>query len=129
MKELTERKLDLSYIVSVSTDGACSMTGKENGFINLFTQHVGHSLLSFHGIIHQQVFCAKTPFKSLQEIMNVVTKLINFISAHALNKQKFQQLLSDIDLIHDGLLMYNNVRWHDLLNAWKNYTFNNRKNY
>ena len=52
VKELTERKLDLFKIVSVSTDGACSMTGKKNGFINLFTQHVGHCILSFHCIIH-----------------------------------------------------------------------------
>ena len=89
VKELAERKFDLSKIVSVSTDGACSTTGKENAFINLFTPQVGHSLLSFHCIIHQQVLCAKTAFKSLQEIINVVTKLINLISACALNKQKF----------------------------------------
>ena len=111
VKDLSERKLYLSKIVSVSTDGACSMTGKENGFINLFTQHVGHSILSFHCIIHQQVLCAKTAFKSLQEIMNVVTKLINLISARALNKRKFQQLLRKMDSMHGGLLMYNNVRW------------------
>ena len=37
VKQLTERKLDLSKIVSVSTDGAGSMSGKTNGFINLFT--------------------------------------------------------------------------------------------
>ena len=73
VKDLSERRLDLSKIVSVSTDGACSMTKKEDGFINLFTQHVGHSILSLHCIIHQQVLCAKTAFKSLQEIMNVVT--------------------------------------------------------
>ena len=65
VKQLTERKLDLSKIVSVSTDGAGSMTGKTNGFINLFTHYVGHSILSFHCIIHQQVLCAKTGFKSL----------------------------------------------------------------
>ena len=100
VKELGERKLVLSKIVSVSTDGACSMTGKENGFINLFTQHVGHSILSFYYIIHQQVLRAKTAFKSLLEIMNVVTKLINLVSARALNKQKFQQLLSDMDSMH-----------------------------
>ena len=29
--------------------------------------------------------------------MNLVTKLINLVSARALNKQKFQQLLSDMD--------------------------------
>ena len=43
--------------------------------------------------------------------MNVVTKLINLISARGLNKRKFQQLLSAGDSIHGGLLMYNNVRW------------------
>ena len=91
-KELAERKLDLLKIVSVSTDGACSMTAKDKGFINLFTQHARHSLLSFHCITHQQVFCAKTVFKSLQEIMNALTKLINLISGRALSKRKCQQL-------------------------------------
>ena len=43
--------------------------------------------------------------------MNVVTKLINLISAHALNKRKFQQLLSEMNSMHGGLLMYNNVQW------------------
>ena len=87
------------------------MTGKENGFINLFTQHVGHSIWSFHCIMHQQVLCAKTASKSLLEIMNVVTKLFNLISARAINKRKFQQLLSDMDSMHVGLLMYYNLRW------------------
>ena len=86
VKQLTERKLDLSKIVSVSTDGAGSMTGKTNGFINLFTRHVGRSILSFHCIIHQQVLCAKTGFKSLQNIMDIATKLINLMVAHPLSK-------------------------------------------
>ena len=111
VKQLTERKLDLFKIVSVSTDSAGSMSGKTNGFINLFTQHVGLSILSFHCIIHQQVLCAKTGFKSLQNIMDVVTKLINLMAAHPLSKQKFKELLGDMDSTHVGLLMYNNVRW------------------
>ena len=111
VKQLTERKLDLSKIVSVLTDGAGSMTGKTNGFINLFTHHVGHSILSFYCIIHQQVLCAKTGFKSLQSIMDVVTKLINLMAAHPLSKRKFKELLGDMDSTHVGLLMYSNVRW------------------
>ena len=94
VKQLTEKKLDLSKIVSVITDGAGSMTGKTNGFINLFTQHVGHSILSFHCIIHQQVLCAKTNFKSLQNIMDVVIKLINLMAAHPLSKRKFKNCLA-----------------------------------
>ena len=110
-KQLTERKLDLCKIVSVSTDGAGSMTGKTNGFINLFTQRVGHSILSFHCIKHQQVLCAKIGFKSLQNILDVVTELINLMAAHLLSKRKFKELLGDMDSMHVGLLMYNNVRW------------------
>ena len=80
----------------------------------ILTNITGHSIFNFHCIIHQQVLCAKTAFKSLQEIMNVVTKLINLISARAFNKRKFQQLLtvlSDMDSMHGGLQMYNSVRW------------------
>ena len=138
MKELTERKLDLSKIVSVSIDGACSMTGKKNGFINLFTQHVGHFILSFHCILHQQVLYAKTAFKSLQDIMHVVTKIINLTSAHALCKRKFKELLGDMDSMHVGLLMYNNVQWLSRRKVLQRFVkcldkiiifFNNRKNY
>ena len=47
--------------------------------------------------------------------MNAATKFINLISARALNRifsfRKFQQLLSEMDSMHGGLLMYNNVRW------------------
>ena len=43
-----EKKVDLSKIVSVATDGACNMTRKENGFINLNTKQVGYSILTFH---------------------------------------------------------------------------------
>ena len=111
VKQLTERKLDFSKIVSVLTDGAGRMTGKTNEFINLFTQHLGHSILSFQCIIHQQVLCAKTGFKSLQHIMDVVTKLINLMVAYLLNKRKFKELLGDMDSMHVGLLMNNNVRW------------------
>lgn len=111
VKALTEREIDLSKIVSVTTDGARSMTGEENGFVNLFTERVGHSVLGFHCIIHQQVLCAKHGFKSLEDVMILVTKLINLISARGLNKRKFLDLLNEVNSVYKGLLMYNNVRW------------------
>ena len=36
VKALIERVIDLSKMVSVTTDGARNMTGEENGFIILF---------------------------------------------------------------------------------------------
>ena len=33
------------------------------------------------------------------------------MAAHPLSKRKFKKLLGDMDSMHVGLLMYNNVRW------------------
>lgn len=106
--ELRNAGVDLKKIVSVTTDGAPSMTGKDAGFVTLFTKHVGHPLLAFHCIVHQQ---ALTGLKELEDIMKCVTKTVNFITARALNKRKFEQLLNEVQSSYSGLLMYNNVRW------------------
>lgn len=111
VNELTEKEINLNKIVSITTDGARSMIGKENGFLNLFTKQIGHPVLGFHCIIHQQVLCAKTSFRSLEHIMMLVTKVVNFISARALNKRRFLELLKEINSVYNGLLMYSNVRW------------------
>ncbi|XP_062927408.1 copper homeostasis protein cutC homolog isoform X1 [Mobula hypostoma] len=42
IKELSGRQVNLSKIVSVTTDGAPSMCGKEADFANLFEKYVGH---------------------------------------------------------------------------------------
>ena len=87
------------------------MTGIDAGFINLFTKVVGHSLLGFHCIVHQEALCAKTGLKELEEVMKVVTKVVNFIAARVLNKIQFQLLLTEVESVYSGLLMYNSVRW------------------
>ena len=58
-----ERKMDISKIVSVTTDDAPNMVGRNLGFVKLFTEVVGHRILSFHCIIHQEVLCAKAGLK------------------------------------------------------------------
>lgn len=108
---LSEANVDFSRIVSVTTDGAPSMTGRESGFINLFTKHVGHPLLGFHCIIHQEALCAKNTFKSFDAIIKLVTKIVNFITARGLNKRKFENLLKEVNSVYRGLVMFNNVRW------------------
>ncbi|CAG9815991.1 unnamed protein product [Phaedon cochleariae] len=108
---LTEKEIDLNKIVSVTTDGAPSMVGNKNGFISLFQTDVGHSILEFHCIIHQQALCAKSGLTYFDNVMAVVTKIVNLISANALNKRKFDALLDEVNSVYNGLLMYNNVRW------------------
>ena len=46
-----------------------------------------------------------------EDILCFVTKLVNFLSARALNKRKFQELLNEVNSSYNSLLLYNNVRW------------------
>jgi hypothetical protein len=111
VEELKNADLDVNKIVSVTTDGAPSMTGKDAGFVNLFTKHVGHPLVAFHCIVHQEALCAKSILKELEDVMKIVTEIVNFITARALNKRKFELLLNEVQSVYSGLLMYNSVRW------------------
>lgn len=110
-KEFIELGIDFGNIVSVTTDGAPSMVGKNVGFVQLLKQEVNHNLVEFHCILHQQALCAKDSLNSLKNVMAIVTKIVNYITAHALNKRQFTKLLSEVDTQFSGLLMYNNVRW------------------
>lgn len=103
--------LNLSKIVSVTTDGAPCMIGKDRGFVNLFSKKIGHPLIGFHCIIHQEALCAKDGLLQYENILKLVTKIVNFINARALNKRQFSLLLEEVNSIHKGLVMYNNVRW------------------
>ncbi|GFU43286.1 general transcription factor II-I repeat domain-containing protein 2A [Trichonephila clavipes] len=108
---LAEKEIDLKKIVSVTTDGAPNMVDKKNGFISLFKTDVGHSILKCHCIIDQQALCAKSGLTSLDNVITLVTKIVNRISSQALNKRKFDALLDEVNSVYNGLIMYNNVRW------------------
>ena len=86
--------------VSVTTDGATSIIRKNIGFVKLLKQKVNHNFVEFH-------YFVKSTFKLLE---SVVTKVVNFIVAPALNKRQFTKLLNVVDNQFFRLIMYNNVR-------------------
>jgi hypothetical protein len=86
------------------------MVGREAGFATLFTKYVGHPLLGFHCIVREEALCAKAGLEELG-VMKIVPKVVNCISALALGKRQFQNLLSEVNSVYKGLLMYSNVRW------------------
>ncbi|XP_025202883.1 SCAN domain-containing protein 3-like [Melanaphis sacchari] len=101
--------LNLSKIISVTTDGAPCMIGKDRGFVNLFSKKIGHPLIGFHCIIHQEALCAKDGLLQYENILKLVTKIVNFINARALNKRQFSLLLEEVNSIHKGLVMLRTV--------------------
>ena len=65
VNKLSTQQIDFLKVVSVTTDGAPSITGEKAGFIHLFAKNVGHPVIGFHCIIHEKASCAKTGLKKL----------------------------------------------------------------
>ena len=42
---------------------------------------MGHSILKFHCIVHQENLCAKLSKSELNELMKVVVKIVNYLVA------------------------------------------------
>ncbi|XP_055371976.1 zinc finger BED domain-containing protein 5-like [Condylostylus longicornis] len=111
--EIREELLKLANIPERTrgADISPNMTGPATGFVNLFQEHVGHPIIRFHCIIHQQMLCAKVGTSDLKEVSEKVNKIINFIVARDMHKRQFKKLLNDVDCGYDTLLMCNNQQF------------------
>lgn len=108
----TLKKFNLSYDkwISVSTDGAPAMVGKDKGLVRKI-RDMKPDLLSYHCIIHQTVLCAKLS-PQLQAVLDKFVHLINFIrSRSSLQHQEFKAFLSECEAAQSDLIQYNNIRW------------------
>ena len=81
INEFCCRQIDISKVLCVTSNGAPSMTGKKAVFLSLFTKEVGHAVIGFHCIIHEEALCAKAGLKELQKVMQTITKVVNCIFA------------------------------------------------
>ena len=114
IKCLEDNSLDLSKLVSVTTDGAPAMVGVVKGFVTLLEKHIisenyGDKLIKLHCIIHQESLCAAS--LHMEEVMKVAVKVVNYIKSNALNHRQFKQFLLGGEAIHSDLAYYNDVRW------------------
>lgn len=111
MEFAKEKKIPLDKLISVCTDGAPCMLGKNKGFVALLREHEKRAILSFHCILHQEALCAQTCGQQLGEVMSLVIRVVNFIVARALNDRQFNALLEEVGNQYPGLILHNNVRW------------------
>ena len=54
-------QVNIKKIFAVTTDGAAAMVGRDRGFVALIEKKIGHPVMKFHCIIHQENLCAKIP--------------------------------------------------------------------
>ncbi|KAM5138157.1 general transcription factor II-I repeat domain-containing protein 2A-like [Mantella aurantiaca] len=111
MEAFMSQEIRPEKVVSITSDGAPSMVGATSGFIQFFVKETKHPVIQFHCIIHQEALCARESSKNFDNVLKDVTKMVNYIMAHALNFRQFQALLEEVQAQYNCLLMYNNVRW------------------
>ncbi|XP_015188888.1 PREDICTED: general transcription factor II-I repeat domain-containing protein 2A-like isoform X2 [Polistes dominula] len=110
-KCLEDNKIDLNKIVSIATDGARSMTGKNKGATTILQSKINHEILTFHCIIHPEALCAQTFPAEIVEVMNLVIKIVNNILSKALYHCQFKEFLNEMETQYSDLLLHNKVRW------------------
>lgn len=97
-------------LVSITTDGAPAMVGKQVGFVTLCKNDEEiPSFTSYHCIIHQQSLCSK--ILGSTQVMNIAFKIVNSIRARSLQRRQFRALLEECEADHGELLLHTDVRW------------------
>lgn len=111
---LKNSNLCLKKLISITTDGAPALIGKNNGFVKLIKNKVlestlNYDLMSFHCIIHQQSLCKhKFPFKNVSD---VIIEVVNIIKSKALNHRQFCSFLQEFKSDYIDVIYYSSVRW------------------
>ncbi|KAM8960584.1 general transcription factor II-I repeat domain-containing protein 2-like [Pelodytes ibericus] len=122
-KEFEKFELNMQKLTSLATDGAPSMKGKYEGFSSLFKSKEKVCVPSFHCIIHQESLCCELcKSGALQEVMEEVIKIVNFIRARALNHRQFMGYLEEVEAEYGDLIYFNVVRWLSRGNVLKRFT-------
>jgi len=117
---LCENNLDLEIISGISTDGAPAMVGKEKGAIKLLIDKIESTrktnnfwkrddLFIIHCLIHQQNLCSQV--LSMNHVMQVVIKTVNYIRSHALPHRQFKEFLKELDSEYGDVVYFSHVRW------------------
>lgn len=111
-KILTNAGVPLIKLVSVATDGAPSMVGKNVGLMGLLRNDTQYpDIVPVHCIIHRESLAAKH-FK-FEHVMTTVLQIINFIRSSAKNHRQFRNFIDELNLDDkpDDVSYHCVVRW------------------
>uniref|UniRef100_UPI00358ED38C zinc finger BED domain-containing protein 5-like n=1 Tax=Myxine glutinosa TaxID=7769 RepID=UPI00358ED38C len=114
MEKVTEffdhEELNWHNLCGVCTDGAPAIQVAKSGFQAL-VRNLSPGIISVHCLIHWQALASKTVPSHLQDVLEQVIKIVNYVKSSALNSRLFKQLCTEMDSEHKNLLYYTKVRW------------------
>ena len=60
-----KRQIDIKKIFAITTDGAAAMVERDCSFVALIEEKIGHPVMKFYCIIHQETFVLRFPIQIL----------------------------------------------------------------
>ncbi|XP_068215901.1 zinc finger BED domain-containing protein 5-like [Palaemon carinicauda] len=100
-----EEDLQWENVCGVCTDGAPAMLGSKSGFQSR-VKKLAPQAKSIHCMIHRSALASKTLPASLQDVLESLIKIVNYIKTKALNTRLFKELCKDMNADHEVLLFY-----------------------
>ena len=109
-KLINKFEIDSFKLVGITTDGAPSMVGKNNGFVKRFLDVIQTEyVLVSHCIIHQESLCSKV--LGFGEAMKNVVSCVNYIRSRGLNHRQFKSFLQALNSDYPHENYFCAVRW------------------
>lgn len=107
---MAENNINWEACVGVCTDGARSMAGCYGGLKALIQKKAPLALWT-HCIIHREALASKNISSALNEVLQSVIEVVNFIKTRPQKSRCFEQICADMGAEHTSLLYYCNSRW------------------
>ncbi|GFS70235.1 general transcription factor II-I repeat domain-containing protein 2 [Trichonephila clavipes] len=108
---MDKHHISLDKIVSISTDGAKTLTGVRKGFVAILKEKINHEILVYHCMIHQEALCAQTFPDEICKVKELMITIINSILTKALSHRQFKEFLFEMESEYADHLIHNKVRW------------------
>ena len=86
--------------------------GQDRSFFALIEEKIGHSVIKYHCIIHQESLRAKVPNSNFASVIATTTKIVNFIFIRsATTHRQFCSFLDEMESAHRDLRLHCTSRW------------------
>lgn len=80
------------------------------GFVSL-AKEINSNITFTHCFLHREILAVKTLPEKLNEVLNDVTSMVNFIKMRPLKSRIFKQLCQAMEANYECLLLHTEVRW------------------
>ena len=100
-----QEELKWENLGGVCTDNAPAILRARSG-LQPSVQNHSPDAVSMHCMIHRQALASKTLPKSLQDVLNIAIKTVNFVKNAALHTHLFRKLCSEMNAEHLNVLYH-----------------------